>query len=374
MKGAVLLGFVFVCLIACQPESPTPGPEVSDTEFGAFAGPWETVEAGSETRCSDGSPYRFHVRRGDPDQILLYFNGGGACWNSATCDPDSSSAYRMRAGEGDGNDPREYDGAFALDNPENPFRDWSQVFVSYCSGDVHLGHRTSEYEREDGSLFTIHHYGRVNSDAALEYLQEELPPAKRFVVAGGSAGAIASPIFAAVVAKRFPDAEVIQLGGGGAGYRVPPPVELWRTWGLVEALPDELEPDRISADTLLLADFYKLAADVAPDVRYHSYDNAYDAVQERFMELLGAPGDLLPGLDENLEDMQRAVPNLRYYVAPGDFHTLLRHSELYTRVSAGIRVLDWVEAIVTGNEVDDVHCGPDECREEANPSQGEPVL
>lgn len=341
----------------------------------AIADPWETVVAGGEARCSDGSPYSFHVRRADPDRVLLFFNGGGACWDSFTCDPDSSSAYRMRAGSVDGNDPRGYDGAFALDNPENPFRDWSQVFISYCSGDLHLGQRTSEYEREDGSVFKIHHQGRANAEAALSYLQEHLPPAQRIVVAGGSAGAIASPIYAAVIAKRFPDAEVIQLGGGAAGYRVPPPTALWRTWGLVEALPDELETDdRISADNLLLVDFYELAANVAPDVRYHSYDNAYDAVQEQFMMLLGAPGELLPGLEKNLEDMQRAAPNLRYYLAPGDFHTLLRYRELYTRESAGVPVLHWVQALISGDEVEDVRCAPEECRGEDAPSQSEPTL
>jgi hypothetical protein len=35
--------------------------------------------------CSDGSPYRFYVSPGDPKKVVLDFQGGGACWDAATC-------------------------------------------------------------------------------------------------------------------------------------------------------------------------------------------------------------------------------------------------------------------------------------------------
>ncbi|HKK22741.1 MAG TPA: hypothetical protein VJ947_03560, partial [Pseudohaliea sp.] len=76
--------------------------------------PWQTVERAGDTGCADGSPYRFHVRVADPSRLLVFFNGGGACWNAATCDPAGKPTYRVHAGEGSGNDPREYGGAFDL--------------------------------------------------------------------------------------------------------------------------------------------------------------------------------------------------------------------------------------------------------------------
>ena len=324
---------------------------------------WETIAPGGDTVCSDGSPYEFHMRRGSKDHLLIFFNGGGACWDSGTCDPLVSPTYRVTAGPGSGNDPRAYDGAFALDNPVNPFREWSQVFVSYCTGDVHLGDREAEYARDEGDSFRVQHRGRRNADAVLAHVYETFDQLQTIVVAGGSAGALASPVYAAVVAEAYPDARMVQLAGGGAGYRLPPPEQLWRQWGVIPALPSLLAAGDIAPDELYIMDLYRLAAAAAPSIRFHTYDNAYDAVQEQFMALLGAPGELLPGLDANLADLRADLPALRSYVAPGGFHTLLRFGELYTRSSDGIRAVDWVNALVDGRDVADVHFAGDACRE-----------
>ena len=114
----------------------------------AFAGDWETIYPGGETSCANGEDYRFSVRRASADKAMIYFNGGGACWNGHMCDPANSSSdmnkgmiYRTQPTAEYGNHPGVHDGAFALDNEENPFKDWTQVFVTYCTGDVHLGER-----------------------------------------------------------------------------------------------------------------------------------------------------------------------------------------------------------------------------------------
>jgi hypothetical protein len=334
---------------------------------------WETIIPGGDSSCADGSPYQFHLRRGSEERLLIFFNGGGACWSSQTCDPQGRPTYRVTAGAGSGNDPREYDGAFALDNPENPFRDWSQVFIAYCTGDVHLGDREAEYQRPSGDSFRVQHRGRRNADAALAQVYATFTEPQLVVVAGGSAGALASPVYAAVVADHYSDSRVVQLGGGGAGYRLPPPVQLWAQWGVIPALPPLLAAGTVAAENLRIMDLYRLAARAAPGLRFHTYDNAYDAVQEQFLALLGAPGDLLPGLDANIADLREDLradlraeagaegSALRSFVAPGEFHTLLRFSELYTRSSDGVRAVDWVSDIVAGRAVDDVHCASDAC-------------
>jgi pimeloyl-ACP methyl ester carboxylesterase len=328
---------------------------------GAAADAWETITPGGDTVCSDGSPYQFHLRRGSDQHLLIFFNGGGACWNSGTCDPRGNPTYRVTAGVGSGNDPREYDGAFALENPENPFGNWSQVFVSYCTGDVHLGDREADYRRDKGDSFRVQHRGRRNADAVLAHVYQTFTDPALVVVAGGSAGALASPVYAAVLADHYRDARVVQLGGGGAGYRLPPPTQLWQQWGVIPALPPLLEAGGVAATDLHIMDLYRLAAKASPGLSFHTYDNAYDAVQEQFLAMLGAPGELLPGLDANLADLRADVPALRSFVAPDEFHTLLRFSELYTRESDGVRAVDWVGDIVAGRTVVDVHCPPDTC-------------
>lgn len=324
---------------------------------------WETVEPGGTTGCADGSAYRFHLREADPARLLVFFNGGGACWNAATCDPAGKPTYRTHAGPGSGNDPREYGGAFALDNPENPFRDWSQLFVSYCSGDVHLGAATGRYPAETGEV-SVRHTGRANAMAALDTVFARFDAPAHVVVAGGSAGALASPIYAAVLADHYPEARITQLGGGGAGYRLPPPTVLWESWGVIPALPAILPTAGVASDNLRITDLYRLAAEAAPRIRFHSYDNAYDAVQEQFLALLGRPAELLAGLDANLDELHADLPYLRSYVAGGEFHTLLRYDELYTRRTAGVRAVDWLQSVVDpALATPNVHCSCDgECR------------
>ncbi len=326
----------------------------------AAADPWETITPGGDTQCSDGSPYSFHVRRADPERLLVYFNGGGACWDSATCDRTTGLAppdtdYRVIAGAGSGNDPREYNGVFALDEPENPLSEWSQLFVSYCTGDVHIGNRDATYTREGGETYTVHHNGRTNAEAALDYVASEMPTPKKILVAGGSAGGVASPAYTPLIARRFPDAEVVQFGSGANGFRVPP--EVWNAWASIPVLQGLYDNPGISADTLQFTDLYRHAAASAPEVRFHTFDHAFDALQEYFNELLGVPGPLLPTLDANLEVMHEDNPQLRSYVAEGVFHTVLRYEELYTRETAGVRAVDWLSQLVSGEAVDNVHCG-----------------
>jgi hypothetical protein len=318
---------------------------------------WTTIEAPSPARCSDGSPFRFHVRHADPDKLFIFFNGGGACWNAATCDPSGNPTYRLNTDAGSGNDPREYGGAFDFENPDNPFRDWSQVFVSYCSGDVHLGDQRARYEREDGTAFSVEHRGRANADAALAHSFEAFS-ARRVFVAGGSAGAIASPVYASVIAARYPEAEIVQFGGGAAGYRLPPPAQLWERWNTIAALPSAVDAAAYTNDTLGIFELYELAARAQPRLRLNSLDHAYDAVQERFMGLLGAPGDLLMGLNANVRDLREKVPGYRSYIGPGEFHTILRYDELYSLESDGLPAVDWIRAISEGDDPGNVHCHP----------------
>lgn len=329
----------------------------------AADGDWETITPGGDTLCAAGTPFNFHVRQADPQKVMIFFNGGGACWSAETCDVAGQPSYRPFASAEAGNDPRHYDGAFALDNPENPFRDWSQLFVSYCTGDVHLGAADATYTLDDGTDFNIHHRGWANSMAALDYLFTHFTAPERVLVAGGSAGALSSPVFAAMVARQYPDTEVIQFAGGGAGYRLPAPTLLWQRWGVLAVLPDWYNIDQQTDATLTIPDLYRLAYRAAPGLRFHQFDHAYDAVQEDFHRMLGQPLELLPALDANRTELQADIPALRNYVAAGEFHTLLRYSELYSRETAGVRAVDWVRDLIAGRDVAEVHCGaPAACR------------
>lgn len=352
-KIALLLVLSITYALAYQPE-------------GVAGNEWETIEPGGETRCSQDTPFRFFVREADADRLLIFFNGGGACYSTETCAAGlegDAPTYRVDATAEWGNDPRVHSGVFDFDNPENPLREWSQVFVSYCTGDVHLGDAIQRYRRADGSEFTIFHRGMVNAQAALAHVFERFDAPGTVMVAGGSAGAIASPIMLAKVATAYPDARILHFAGGGFGYRMPPPVSLWRNWGAIEAMNRFFAAGNFSEDTTTLLDPYLAVGITFPHITFHLFDHAYDSIQEGWQRLLGYPAELLPGLDANLAEVRETLANVRSFVARGEFHTLLRYDELYTHVTDSVRAVDWVATIARGEPVDNVHCGaPDACR------------
>lgn len=322
---------------------------------------WNAIDGGGETICSDGSPYQFFVRSGDPAKLLLYFQGGGSCWDGPTCDPDlDPQTYRVNI---DGFSPRTARGIFELDREDNPFRDHSVVFAPYCTADVHLGNRVAVYESptvdgHDGHSVTVNHNGFVNAGAVLDWTYARFFEPDAIFVTGSSAGSIPSPYYAMLVAERYPAANIAQLGDGSSGYRrermrVTPE----RQWGTLEWMRRQPEFEGLNIGDLTFERLYIAAASRHPDILFAAFDHAEDRVQKRFLQLAGSPpGPLLGLIRANQADIRESVSNFRSYIAGGELHTILGRPEFYTQHVNGIRVRDWVAALAEYRAVDDVIC------------------
>ena len=131
---------------------------------------WEKVVPGGDCACADGSEFNFWVRDADPTKVVLFLEGGGACFDATSCafTEEDSTLYDWNISADD--EPALMSGIFDFSNPENPFADYSFVYVPYCTGDVHLGNKTHEYSPE----LTVEHVGMVNGTAALDYLADQL--------------------------------------------------------------------------------------------------------------------------------------------------------------------------------------------------------
>jgi hypothetical protein len=100
---------------------------------------WTRIPGGAETGCALGTPYAFFHREGDDSRsLLVWFQGGGACWDWVSC----SGLFDSDVAD---DELSPYAGIFDRSNPENPFRDFEIVFVPYCTGDVHVGDTTRVY-------------------------------------------------------------------------------------------------------------------------------------------------------------------------------------------------------------------------------------
>ena len=206
------IGFLFVwfVLLAAPPKASSLQ-QINDNEL-------HTVVLEGKSMCSDGSPYSIYVRKGKSENLIIHFSGGGACWDSATCsapvtlmsliggDPQLKAYYVPKIYKFI---PHLITGL--LDNKEpNPFKDWNIVYIPYCTGDLHVGNATNTYYYNNKE-FEIHHNGRNNSLAALNWTFNNFKNPDKVMVSGESAGGFASAFWAPVVASHYNNNRIYQL-------------------------------------------------------------------------------------------------------------------------------------------------------------------
>ncbi len=354
-------------LASCgETPSPTTGNSMSEAPATEISTPtgiaslpegWHTIEPKGDTVCSDGSPYRFFVRPGDPEKLLFYLQGGGGCADRERCDPEMQPTYKPTVPAAE--KPR-FSGIFNFNHPDNPFLDHSVVMAPYCTADVHIGAVDRAYEAvEDGQVpLTIHHQGRANVQAVLDWTYENVTAPQDIFVTGSSAGSIPSPLYASVLAAHYPEAKLAQLGDGSGGYRGMAETranrDVWSTFNYLNSEPGfaQEQVENFNYERLYIA-----AAKANPDILFAEYDAAEDAVQKRFLNYSGiSEGSLLPSLEANHDDIRAEVSNFRTYIAGGPSHTVLLRPQFYTFAANGVAIRDWVADLVARKPVEDVKC------------------
>jgi len=293
-------------------------------------------------------------RPADPTKVMFYFEGGGACFTTETCDPNGEPTYSptiTQTTEG----LSERRGLFDTTNSLNPLADYSIVYVPYCTGDVHIGRATTEYSPE----VTIEHRGSPNALAALDYLVATYPNAERVVVTGASAGSVPTPLMAGLVGDRLTDADIITFGDSSAAYPDVPAVNeaIGTLWGTTNAIPDWDVNVGLTPAEWSIPGLYTQAGTHDPDITFGRFDYAFDSVQATFGALAGvAADDLVTLIDETEAQVEASGVPIASFVAPGSGHTIMGGDLVYELEVEGVRLIDWITKLVEGDVPDDVHC------------------
>lgn len=318
---------------------------------------WEEIVAPADCMCSDGSEFSFFVREANPAKVMFFFQGGGACFSVETCDPADPSYSTTVRGPGD---LAKGEGIFDFDNADNPFADFSVVFVPYCTGDLHLGSAVHDYgPNAAGTDVIVHHNGFVNGTTALATLVEMFPDAAEIVVAGESAGSAPTPLYAALVHDQLPDARITVIADGSGAYPDLPALNagIGALWGTLESLPDWPEAADVTSETWSLPGLFVLAGAHAPEITFARHDYAFDEVQVFFGNLAGFDAnELVTLIDQNETQIEASGVTLYSYISPGYSHTVLGGAQFYAETLNGTSLRDWVAALVAGTPVQDLHC------------------
>ena len=315
-----------------------------DKRAAAPLGGWERVRAGGETACARGGEYAYWLRRGDPKKLVVFFQGGGGCFDEITC-AEGSPWFDDRVDAED--DPAHSGGMLDLGDPSNAFRDWSFVYIPSCTGDVHTGDARVEY----GSI-VVEQRGWQNARAALEHGFREFTDPSLVLVAGCSAGSVGSAWHVEEVIRRYPDADVTQVGDSLA-YLFHRPIRL-AAWGTNKHFPSFF---RVGGRAWTMEDFVTRLARAYPDVTLARFNHVNDGVQRQFYEAVGGDPQQFASRLRGVERRLKELPNYRSFLACGSEHCSFQTPEFASLTVDGVRLADWVLDLAEGRDVKCPECG-----------------
>jgi hypothetical protein len=292
-----------------------------------------------QTRCANGSSTGVAVNWSPTsDELLVYFVGGGACWNLATCGLGTSANVRRGYGAQDfAADGLRGWAMFDRQEARNPFRAMSHVVVPYCTADVHAGTRVTTYD----GLVTIHHAGARNVDALVPHLAATFGAVRRVVLVGSSAGGFGAQLNAPKFAAAFPASELVVLAD--SAQLVNPAGGLVSQW--VSAWGVSVPPacQGCATDFPRYLDFLLTSS---PGVRVGLLASTRDATLTPFFNY-GVDVQAFDLATRQLLDRYDRSANGSYFARGGVRHTWL---EFVTRVSGAddVATFDWVTAFLAG--------------------------
>ncbi len=329
------------------------------------AGELNEVLPGGETICGRGTPFRFFVYVGDPNKVVIDFQGGGACWSELTCGL-SGAIFSDTTGDLDEFqsllDQGFLTGIYDFDNPDNPFRGWTVVHIPYCTGDIHWGDARVDYADD----LTIHHRGYRNAMAVFDWIGQYFPGVEHLVSTGCSAGAYGAIGHAPILADMYPDARIAVIADGGSGVITDDFLaNSFPNWNAEANMPLQLEGVRGKPiEELTLSDFYIAVANAYPEMRVAQHTTAFDKDQIFYFSVMGGDEDEFnPRLEASLDAITSQADNFRYYLAPGPIHCIHPYDITFTREVEGVAYSDWVRQLVHEDEAPEtVRC--EDCRDD----------
>jgi Pectinacetylesterase len=314
---------------------------------------WREIATGLV--CSDGSPWKFYATRGSSQKVIVDFQGGGACWDEASCDPKNNLFVRTL-------NKADLDYAQGIYNKQsnaNPFKGWSHVFVPYCSGDLHWGNSERQY-----SHGKVYHQGAAHARAALEYTYKNFPSPKNVFVTGCSAGSYGAAMWSPHIMKHYNKARVALFGDSGLGVTSDAftnvMVNAWQSQAVLpDFLPELAEFIKNPSKTRIEA-IYKAAGKAFPNNSFAQFTANTDNVQIFFHAFsLGLAQPTQASATEWVQQafaamlgIKAVTPNYANYVIPGGSHCIIGSPEFYTTRVNNVPLTAWVNELISKTPAD----------------------
>ncbi len=339
---------------------------------GTWAQSWTKITPGPtrflgmtlEPTCSGltESTYSFWAKAGSAPNLVIYLQGGGACWSPKSCITEPTYYPDVT----DGDSPAYLHGIFAFDVTSNPLKDWSFLYVPYCTGDLHWGSNDWVYKYAPGQSWTIHHRGLQNFLVALKWAKENFPRPRKILITGSSAGGFGAIGVFPWVERLYPASRIYVLSDAGSGDT---PREFDALADLHWGIQLPWWVGGISKP-IYLPEFWRKMAQRHPRVRFGEYVAAWDSTltwyRNEILEYFQVATDESNVCEDfhthlmNTIAFKQESPNYKSYVAQGQLHVILPRPDFYSEASAGISFLQWLSYMIYDSPAwDNVACSED---------------
>jgi hypothetical protein len=343
-------------------------PVLDDTEFQPISpvGPILYEGATLNPRCGfdDDPDYHFFVKRGSVNKVVVYYQGGGACWENLTCGipvcKDGADPVR--------DDPDNASSGFAdLGNPDNPFKDWNVVFVTYCTCDIHFGDVDQVYS---GFLpdVAISHRGFQNAKVVEKFAREHFLNPDVVFVTGSSAGGYGALFHGPLLHEAWPASRFHVLGDASNGVITPDFLQNeFDNWNFDANVPDFVPGvlDSVTSGEGMPA-YIEAVAEFYDGTNWAHYTTSYDGGsggQTGFYNVMLNGNNPIAALswwqgscefndvmvDQVLDTFDRVPTNYRYYIGAGSRHTMYGNDKVYSDQRGGESqtIVDWVSDMIS---------------------------
>ena len=289
--------------------------------------------AGDGPLCLRGGEYTMATKENTGDELVIFLQGGGACWSTFCAATEEASPGITEFG--------------LLDQtlPNNPTQGWDVAYFPYCDGSVFSG--DADFDDDGDGQTDRYQRGLKNLSAGLDVTASTFPAPSRILLTGISAGGFGTDYALPLVRKLYPDVPIELINDSGLGIAKPGFTrERAAEWNS-EAFIAESVPDFIDENGHLTnGHIYYLDED--PDLRVGFMSTKQDTVIADVFIMIGGPAfeaELIP----EMAKLEEAHPDrFRSLIADGNLHTFLLSQ--FDREVGGTTVADWVSDMLSGSD------------------------
>ncbi|CAE7805883.1 unnamed protein product [Symbiodinium sp. CCMP2456] len=316
------------------------------------------VLPGGQSRCifsNVASEYAFQVIPGDTNKLLIFFQGGGACFNDASTQGAAPCLSHVVV--------QPLVGIFDRTNAANPYRKYTVVHINYCSGDLHIGNVVRWYL--DGAGQRVEQRGFLNVLSAVKWTRRNIPGRlASLIIAGSSTGALGAQLWAATLLRSFSHQSAAVISDSALGiFPEHSQGPLLAGFGLCKSglLDDSAGLQRLcTSQQLTMQDiFHQLAADY-PHVALSVITSQQDAMQIKIYNAV-CMANMMTERDSAAEWESKLMatlesynkhPSFVLYLMSGKSDYFLPVKELFTTdlrgkhglPSYGLKLVQWLES------------------------------